>query len=76
MTGPGPVITATVALALIVAGLAVTLAAETVDGARLIGGPVLALAGLALLVRLAALAGGIQQRAHRTFLARFLLGLH
>lgn len=57
MTRPGPILTATIALALIVAGLAVTLSAENIDGARLIGGPLLTLAGLALLVRLADVRG-------------------
>lgn len=57
MTRPGPILTATIAVALIVAGLAVTLSAENVDGARLIGGPALTLAGLALLVRLADVRG-------------------
>lgn len=57
MTRLGPILTATIALALIIAGLAVTLSAENIDGARLIGGPLLTLAGLALLVRLADVRG-------------------
>lgn len=49
----GRAITTAVALALIVTGLVVGLAAETVNGARLIACPSLALSGVALLARLA-----------------------
>lgn len=48
----GRAITTVVALWLIAAGLVVCLTAEQLNGARLIGGPALAFAGLALLVRL------------------------
>lgn len=54
----GRALTSLIGLALIAAGLTVALTAETVNGARLIGGPVLAAAGLALLVRVARVAGG------------------
>lgn len=49
----GRAITTVVALVLIVSGLVVGLTAETVNGARLIACPLIALTGLALLVRLA-----------------------
>lgn len=49
----GRALTAVAALALIVTGLTVGLTAETVNGARLIACPLIALTGLALLVRLA-----------------------